>query len=157
MDTVICNTSFVEAMVPAAKQEKEMEFTVFQYRGLWKDFREIMVHGSKCFKYRDFFDYECIATIEAADLDEVFRIGQREHPRFASITRHNGEKFWGISVGDIIMNLDSEFFMVDPLGFTQISVPSVREIIQHEREVHDPVASFFWDRTEEGWENGEEA
>jgi hypothetical protein len=35
-----------------------------------------------------------------------------------------------ISVGDIIMNPEGEFFMCDDFGWAQIEVPSVEEIIQ---------------------------
>jgi hypothetical protein len=35
-----------------------------------------------------------------------------------------------ISVGDIIMNPEGEFFMCDPMGWEEIQVPSVEEIIE---------------------------
>ena len=106
-----------------------MEFTIWQLQGLRTN-PKITVTGSREFTPSDFFDYKSVATIEAANLNEVFRICQRGDDTQDRITRHAKKKLRSISVGDIIMNIDSEFFMFDPLGLTQISVPSVMEYIR---------------------------
>jgi hypothetical protein len=109
-------------------KEKEMRFSVYQQKKGWGSLFEVTHYGSESYKPSDFFEYHCVATIEADDLEQVFHIGNGMGPQ-DRLTRI-AERMHSISVGDIIMNPEGEFFMCDDFGWAQIEVPSVEEIIE---------------------------
>ena len=60
--------------------------------------------------------YECVATVEADSLDQVFEYGNMQREKFIVV----GEMV-SVSVGDIIHNLTTdETFVVDNIGFVKI-------------------------------------
>ena len=61
--------------------------------------------------------YECVATVEADSLDQVFNYGNMQREKFNVV----GEMV-SVSVGDIIHNLTTdETFVVDNIGFVLIN------------------------------------
>lgn len=61
--------------------------------------------------------FELVAMCEAADLDEVFDIGNIKRDQLQMIADH----MHSISVGDIIENHETgECFMVDSFGFNEV-------------------------------------
>ena len=105
-----------------------MRFSVYQQKKGWGSLVEVTHYGSERYKLSDFFEYHRVATIEADDLEEVFHIGNGMGPQ-DRLTRI-AERIHSISVGDIIMNPEGEFFMCDDFGWAEIEVPSVEEIIE---------------------------
>ena len=62
--------------------------------------------------------FEIAATLEAKDLDDVFKIGNVGPTEL--VVRHI-DRMHSVSIGDIIENVETgECFMVDPEGFTEI-------------------------------------
>ena len=65
--------------------------------------------------------YECVATVEAKDVDEVFFFGNMQRSKFKVV----GEMV-SVSVGDIIHNLETdETHVVDNIGFVKITMREV--------------------------------
>jgi hypothetical protein len=61
--------------------------------------------------------YFIVGLCDAADLDEVFHIGNVDHDRLQLVA----ERMHSISVGDIIHDNDTgDCFMVDPEGFSKV-------------------------------------
>lgn len=98
------------------------QYRLFQYRGLWRDFRDIMLSGSLGYDSSKFFYYESVATINAENLDCVFRIGNGADtpPNFFPHAECTS-----LSVGDIVMDDRKKFFMCDPVGWTEVEVPAM--------------------------------
>lgn len=105
-----------------------MKFSIYQQKKGWGSLPEIAQNGSESYKLSDFFEYRFVAAIEADDLEHAFHIGNGMGPQDRLI--RFADRMHSISVGDIIMNPESEFFMCDPLGWKRIQVPSVEEIIE---------------------------
>ena len=62
--------------------------------------------------------YECVATVEADSLDQVFEYGNMQREKFIVV----GEMV-SVSVGDIIHNLETdETHLVDTIGFVKITM-----------------------------------
>jgi hypothetical protein len=105
-----------------------MEFFVYQQKKGWGSLPEISRNGSESYKRSDFFEYRNVAKIDTGDLEQVFHIGngmgdQDRLTRFA-------DRMHSISVGDIVLNPHGVFFMCDPVGWKEIQVPTVEEIIE---------------------------
>ena len=62
--------------------------------------------------------YECVATVEAKDVDEVFFFGNMQRSKFEVV----GEMV-SVSVGDIIEEVESgKTWVVDNIGFVLINM-----------------------------------
>lgn len=62
--------------------------------------------------------YRRVATIDAVDLDDVFRIGNIGPEEL--ITRHG--RMHSVSVGDVIRDPNGDYFAVAGFGFTPVGV-----------------------------------
>ena len=66
--------------------------------------------------------YEEVCEIEAADLDEVFQIGNIGPDE--KIRRFDLQPMRSISVGDVVMTETFECYVVKPLGFERLGISS---------------------------------
>lgn len=67
---------------------------------------------------QDMFEhYELVATCEAKDLEDVFKIGNIRHERMNII-----KQMHSVSVGDVIENPEGKMFVVRNMGFDEIFV-----------------------------------
>lgn len=66
--------------------------------------------------------YEEVCEIEAADLDEVFQIGNVGPDE--KIRRFDFQPMRSISVGDVVMTETFECYVVKPLGFERLAISS---------------------------------
>tara|TARA_Y100000401_G_C8321529_1_gene225552 strand:+ start:2065 stop:2406 length:342 start_codon:yes stop_codon:yes gene_type:complete len=98
------------------------QYRLFQYQGLLWDFIDIMHSGSLGYDSSKFFYYENVATINAENLDCVSGIvnGADTPPNFFPHAECRSLK-----VGDIVMDDQKKFFMCDPVGWTEVEVPSM--------------------------------
>jgi hypothetical protein len=81
--------------------------------------RDVKFHGSEKFTADMFEHYTLVARSDAANLDEVFHIGNVNKQAIALPS----QRMHSISVGDIIVDKNtSTSYMVDMFGFTEIQL-----------------------------------
>jgi hypothetical protein len=84
---------------------------------------ETSTRGASGFKPEHFHEFEHVATIRAADLDQAYfasNIGLE-----ANITRI--QAMHSLSVGDIVETETGHLFMVDAIGFSEVHKPRPRQ------------------------------
>lgn len=86
-----------------------------------KVYRAVSWKGSDNYHPAMFDAYSRVAWCDVADLNAVFRVGNIG-PDDGERLERVADRMHSVSVGDIIGDTNGKFYMVDPIGFTEVKI-----------------------------------